>query len=114
MMRFQYSVIRYVPDVVRDEGVNVGVLVRTVGSSEFDFKFLPRSATVRKFSPQADTRLVNNFERELRKSKNEGQPFGVMGRPSDPEFFLKAINEFNGNLQLTEVRGFKAEGMEEV
>src|SRR5436309_11187407 len=57
---FQYSVVRYVPNLVRDEGVNVGLLVRAVAGKEFDFKFLPRTATVRKLWPHADERIVEN------------------------------------------------------
>ena len=52
--RFQYAVLRYVPNVIRDEAVNVGVVVRDLEREEFEYRFLPRSATVRKLAPQAD------------------------------------------------------------
>ena len=106
--RSQYVIVRYVPNVVRDEAVNIGVIIRGVGSSHFDFKFLPRSATIRKISPEADQQLVKNFERQLTLSKREDRPVGIIGHPTEPEFFVKAMREFNGNLQLTEPRGLLA------
>src|SRR6266704_1730172 len=98
--RSQYVIVRYVPNVVRDEAVNIGVIIRGVGSSHFDFKFLPRSATIRKISPEA--------EQQLTLSKREDRPVGIIGHPTEPEFFVKAMREFNGNLQLTEPRGLLA------
>lgn len=37
---FEYSVIRYVPDQVRDEAINVGVLLRSTEDREFDHKIV--------------------------------------------------------------------------
>lgn len=106
--RTQYVIVRYVPNVVRDEAVNIGVIIRRVDAPQFDFKFIPRSATVRKISPEADQQLVKNFERQLMLSRDEGKPVGMVGHPSQPNFFDKALREFNGNLQLTEPRGLLA------
>ncbi|SRR6266536_1515108 len=106
--RTQYVIVRYVPNVVRDEAVNIGVIIRRVDGPQFDFKFIPRSATVRKISPEADQQLVKNFERQLTLSKNEGTRIGLIGLPTEPDFFQKALREFNGNLQLTEPRGLVA------
>jgi len=97
--------------VVRDEALNIGVIVRGVGIEFFDFRFLPRSATIRKISPDADQKLVKNFERQLGVAKEEGSPIGLIGHPRDPEFFDRALREFNGNLQLTEPRGLLVENV---
>ncbi len=111
--RTQYVIVRYVPNVVRNEAVNIGVIIRRVGGPQFDFKFLPRSATVRKISPEADQQLVKNFERQLTVSRDEGKPIGIVGHPADADFFGKALLEFNGNLQLTEPRGLVAADLSE-
>jgi len=92
---FQYAVVRFVPDVVRDEGINVGVIVRDSNNHEFAHRFLPRGAAIRKLAPAADRRLVANFEHELSKLQNRGQLFpmgtlGLVGHPTDPEFFDRA------------------------
>jgi hypothetical protein len=87
------------------------VIVRAVGSKYFDFRFLPRSATIRKISPEADQKLVKNFERQLAVAQEKGTAIGLIGHPSEPEFFSKALREFNGNLQLTEPRGLIVENV---
>jgi hypothetical protein len=114
--RFQYSVVRYVPNIVRDEAVNVGVLMRAVDATEFEARFLPRGSAVRKLWPTADREIVRNFERELEKAATEGATlFGPehpllrrFGVPTDPGFIARARAEFVGNLQLTAPRGIVA------
>src|SRR5438445_13547279 len=96
----QYAVVRFVPDVVRDERINVGVIVRDSNNHEFAHRFLPRGAALRKLAPAADRRLVANFEHELSKLQNRGQLFpmgtlSLVGHPTDPEFFDRAREEYN-------------------
>src|ERR1700674_2903353 len=111
---FQYSIVRYVPDVIRDEAVNVGAIVRAAEGQRFEFKFLPRSATVRKLWPGADQALVKNFERQLALCAEKSEPLGRVGRVGDSEFFDKARSEFNGNLQLSLPRAATAESIEQL
>src|SRR6266511_4000243 len=119
--RFQYAVIRYVPNVVRDEAVNVGVLVRDAERGDFAYRFLPRSVTVRRLWPDADRQLVTNFEKQLKQLKGSQQlkltdrATGLpgVGHPLDRDFFARAREEFNGNLQLSMKRGIIAESLEE-
>jgi hypothetical protein len=103
---FRFAVVRYVPNVVRDEGVNVGVIVQQEDPPKFQFKFLPRSATVRKLWPEADQRLVTHFKEQLTFEKSgKESSLRYLAYPSDPSFFSRAREEFNGNLQLTSPRG---------
>jgi hypothetical protein len=111
---YQFSIVRYVPSIVRDEAVNVGVLVRARDGSEFDFKFLPRTATVRKLWPDADTQVVTQFERQLRKAAKGEIVLQRIGNPSSDGFFSRAREEFTGNLQLTEPRSYLADSLIEV
>jgi len=114
MERYQYSVVRFVPNVVRDEGVNVGVIIKEAEGAKFVYRFLPRGATVRRLWPDADERLVNNFAHQLRAAQVQDRPLEGIGHPSDRVFFQLARAEFNGNLQLAEPRGMLAESIEEV
>jgi hypothetical protein len=115
--RFQYSVVRYVPNVIRDEAVNVGVLVWEVDRPLFEAKFLPRSSAVRRLWPSADQQLVPRFQRELklatstRQAAFDGLDLPLIerfGHPTDATFLVRARAEFTGNLQLTEPRGYRA------
>lgn len=114
--RFQYVIARYVPNVIRDEAVNVGVIVREVGGDSHSFKFLPRSATVRKLWPTADQKLVAHFHRQLEQAKRAAIGPSLFGDdmaggnvpPLDQRFFTWAQRELNGNLQVTEPRGITA------
>lgn len=120
MSRYQYAVIRYVPDVVRDEAINVGVIVREVSGEQFDFRFLPRAATIRRLWPEADQNLVKHFEKilawmtvgsqpSLLEEPSQGLP--NIGHPADREFFARARSEFNGTLQLSLERGILKESL---
>jgi hypothetical protein len=113
MAGYQYSILRFIPNVIRDEGINVGVLVRSNDAPEFAWRFLARSAALKKLSPNADTRLVDNFQRALSLCHKDNQPLGLVGHPTDPDFFARAREEYNGNLQLTDARGLIANHMED-
>lgn len=120
--RFQYSVVRYMPNVVRDEAVNVGVLIWAVDGNLFRSKFLRRSSAVRKLWPSADQDLVANFQRQIllvastRQAALDGMDHPLVerfGNPADSTFLARARREFTGNLQLTEPRGYQAATIDE-
>jgi len=111
----QYAVVRYVPNPVRDEAVNVGVIVRGHDGSDFAFRFLPRGSALRKLWPSADQQIVRLFEQQLKSA--QGQPtlfdgsrvlLDRFGDPRTPEFFEMARLEFVGNLQITPLRAVQA------
>jgi hypothetical protein len=56
---------------------------------------------------------VGNFREQLTVCARKNQPFGNIGRIVEPDFFDKARNEFNGNLQLTAPRGVIGQNIEE-
>ncbi len=116
--RYQYVVVRYVPNVVRDEAINVGIILRDVAGGAFTFKFLSRTATVRKLLPEADQRLnlVRYFQQQLGTPTRDplfpADSLGWLGHPTAPEFFDHARHEFTGNLRLSETRGIMAESLQ--
>jgi hypothetical protein len=114
---FQYVVVKYVPNVLRDESVNVGVLVRKIDGGDFASRFLPRAAVVRKLWPNADTQVVRHLERELEKTRQaqlslEAPTLGRAGSPLNSDFFTRAREEFTGNLQMTPERAVTADDLD--
>jgi Protein of unknown function (DUF3037) len=110
---FEFSIVRFVPNVVRGEAVNVGVVVRDPKSHEFSFKFVPRSATVRKLAPNADSALVENFRKQLAGTQKTGVGLAGVGDPGSDAFFDRALHDFNGNLQFDVPRGMTAGSLNE-
>src|SRR5262249_29668209 len=107
---FQYSIVRYVANVVRDEPVNIGVIVRDQTMRETAAKFLPLAAVSRKGGKKA-VALTVGLEDSLRASVFESVGSAEMLRA--PRFFDDARREFHGNLRLTEPRGVMAEDIEQ-
>jgi hypothetical protein len=106
---FQYSVLRYVADVVRNEPVNIGVIVRDQTTRETAVKTLPLATVSRKAGKKA-VALTLALEENLRASPFE--LFGSAAMSLAPQFFDDARREFHGNLQLSEPRGVMAEDIE--
>jgi hypothetical protein len=107
---FQYSVVRYVENVVRDEPVNIGVIVRDQTLTEATAKFLPPAAVSRKAGSRAVS-LTLGLQQSLRAS--DFDPVGSAQMLRAPHFFDDARREFHGNLRLSEPRGVLAESIEQ-
>jgi len=94
--------MRYVPDPVRNEFVNVGVLLRESGRPESTIMRFTRDwSRVRCMDPEADVAALEGFESELRRRLLEdGQPV------------MKTIEDsFSALLQITEAQGCVPESM---
>jgi len=98
----EFFLIRYVPDPVRNEFVNVGVLLREAGRPESTIlRFTKDWSRVRCMDPEADVAALEGFESELRRRLLEdGQP--VMKTIAD---------SFSTLLQITESQGCMPESM---
>jgi hypothetical protein len=107
---FQYSIVRYVESVVRDEPVNIGVIVRDQTLTEARAKFLAPAAISRKAGPKA-VPLTLGFEESLRAS--DFDPIGSAAIVRAPRFFDDTRREFHGNLRLSEPGGVMAESIEQ-
>jgi hypothetical protein len=106
---FQYSVVRYVPDVVRDEPINIGVIVRDPNLFTASAKFLPADSLSRKAGSIA-LQLALAFEDSLKAS-----PIHPAGSGADihrPDWFDVARREFHGRLRLSEPAGILASDLE--
>ena len=106
----EFQLLRYVPDVVRNEYVHIGVILREQGSREpAEVRFTRDWRRVRCLDPEADTALLEGMECELRRRFRE-EPEGKLMRLLDESLSL--------SVQITAPKAYLAEslpaGMEEL
>ena len=105
----EFQLLRYVPDAVRNEGVQIGVILREQGSAQAEVRFTRDWRRVRCLDPDADTALLEGMEGELRRQL-AGEPAGELKRILEESLSL--------NVQMSEPKGYLAEslpaGMEEL
>ena len=102
----EFFLIRYVPDAVRNEFINIGVLLREAGGEQNPMlRFTRDWARVRCVDPDVDTAMLEALEAELRERLTEASQAGV--KP-----VLEMIEDsFSNTLQITESKGCLAESM---
>ncbi len=106
--------VRYVPDPVKNEFVNIGVLLRPVsgdGSAGPELRLTRDWSRVRCIDPDADTEMLEAVETEMRQR--------LAGQEADLKPLMTVMEDsFSHLLQLTEPRGCLVEdlaaGMEEM
>ena len=69
--QLEFFLLRYVPDAVKDEFVNIGVVMveagaGTAGKRFADVRFTQDRRRVRCLDPQADEEMLEVLEREIR------------------------------------------------
>jgi len=104
------QLLRYVPDAVRNEYVQIGVILREQDSREpAQVRFTRDWRRVRCLDPDADTALLEGMESELRRRFQE-EPRGSLMRLLDESLSL--------SIQMTTPKAYLAEslpaGMEEL
>ena len=101
----EFYLLRYVPDAVKNEFVNIGVMLREAGRVETTRVRLTRDwSRVRCMDPDADTGLLEAIEGELAERVRDG---GVGSKP------LMAMLEesLSTSVQMSEARGALAESV---
>jgi len=103
---FAYQLIRYVPDIVRNEFVNIGVILRDClpqheREQEIDLRFTRDWRRVRCFNQNADIALLKETEADLR---------GLMQGDRDGQA-MEILDSFSLNLQVTEPKVYLAENL---
>lgn len=92
-----FFLVRYVPDMVRDEGLNIGLLLHSPEEDYLDCLFTDDFRRIKRFHQQADL----EFLRELQPYFEEQ----IKEHESDLEGFLKEMQESLSNLiQVTPPR----------
>lgn len=103
-MQCEFSLLRYVPDVVKGEFANIGVVLRAEGAAA-EVRFTRDWSRVRCLDPGADVELLESLEAELAERLQRGET--VAGRP-----VLAVLEDsLSNSLQLSETRGTLAESV---
>jgi Protein of unknown function (DUF3037) len=101
--RCEFQLIRYVPDPVRNEFVNIGVLLRAAEGGQSMVRFTRDWARVRCLDPDADTQMLEALEIEVGQ-RLESQAV------NHPRPIIAVLQESLSNgLQITESKGYLAE-----
>ena len=96
--QLEFFLLRYVPDAVKDEFVNIGVvMVEANGGGFAEVRFTKDWRRVRCLDPQADVEMLVALEREVR---------GQLGSVSDRAVLLKRLEDsFSNVIQLSPMKG---------
>jgi hypothetical protein len=101
--RCEFQLIRYVPDPVRNEFVNIGVLLRAAEGGQSMVRFTRDWGRVRCLDPDADTQMLEALEIEV------GQRLD--SQPADHPRPITAVLEesLSNGLQITESKAYLVE-----
>ena len=112
---FVYRVIRYTPNLVRDEWVNIGVLLVDAGSGERRLRLIEGQDEynrVRRLHPQADEALLRALQEDLEsRFENNGRNGGA--RIHWQELLAKWDNTLSNALQLAPPKGVLGQNLDE-
>lgn len=99
----EFFLIRYVPDAVKNEFVNIGVMLREAGQTEV--RFTRDWQRVRCMDPDADTAMLEALEVEVR---------GRLAEVADGSRTVMQVIEdsFSNAVQMTEAKGCLAESIQ--
>jgi hypothetical protein len=99
----EFQLIRYVPDPVKNEFVNIGVLLRASAGEQSVLRFTRDWARVLCLDPDADTQMFEALEIEI------GQR--LRSQPADHPKPIMALLEgsLSNGVQITETKGHLAE-----
>ena len=104
----EFFLLRYVPDAVKDEFVNIGVVLLETGGAGAspagfaDLRFTADWSRVRCLDPTADIEMLEAAEAELRKGLSKSQ--------TSRDVLLKRINDsFSNTLQLSPAKACLAD-----
>jgi len=102
----EFFLLRYVPDAVKDEFVNVGVVLYESSSGWADVRFTKDWKRVRCLDPDADVEMLEGLEREIKERVLEGQ--------SSQEWLLKRMEDtFSNAIRMTPAKAVLADSPQE-
>jgi hypothetical protein len=107
-LQCEFSLIRYVPDVVKGEFANIGVVLREAGRGETaEVRFTRDWSRVRCMDPEADVELLESLEAEIAERLRSGA-----GARESPKPLLETLEDsLSNSVQVTEMRATLAENM---
>jgi hypothetical protein len=99
----EFQLIRYVPDPVKNEFVNIGVLLRASGGEQSALRFTRDWGRVRCLDPDADTQMLEAMEIEV------GDQLRARAEDHPTPFMVRLQDSLSNGLQMTESKAFLAE-----
>jgi DNA repair exonuclease SbcCD ATPase subunit len=101
----EFFLVRYVPDAVKNEFVNIGVLLREAGKpQQLQVRFTRDWQRVRAVDPEADTGMLESLEDELRNRLFE--------RIDGARPLMEVLKDsFSNAIQVTEAKACLAESL---
>ena len=103
-LQCEFSLIRYVPDVVKGEFANIGVVLREAGGADAVVRFTRDWSRVRCLDADADVGLLESLEAEMVER--------VRGVEANGKTLLEMMEDsLSNSVQMTELRGTLAENM---
>jgi Protein of unknown function (DUF3037) len=103
----EFQLIRYVPDPIRNEFVNIGVLLRASGGEQSELRFTRDWGRVRCLDPDADTQMLEALEIEVGHrlwGRAEGRP-DLFPSP----LMARLEDSLSNGVQITESKAYLAE-----
>jgi len=106
-LQCEFSLVRYVPDVVKGEFTNIGVVLRAAGDGAAQVRFTRDWSRVRCMDPEADLALLESLESEMAALLERQRADTDAAKP-----LLSVLEDsLSNSLQLTEMRGTLAENL---
>lgn len=104
-MQCEFFLVRYVPDPVKNEFVNIGVVLREAGQPETArVRFTRDWSRVRCVDPEADTGMLEALENEVRERLSSGV--------AETALMMKSLEDsFSNMLQITEPKACLADSI---
>jgi len=103
-----YHILRYTPNLIRDEWINIGVLLHSPERKQFRLRVLSEEeevARLRRLHPEADLAIVNALQTEIEKRIAEHR--------DDIAGYLSKLDETLSNvLQLSPQKGLLTEDLD--
>jgi hypothetical protein len=99
----EFQLIRYVPDPVKNEFVNIGVLLRASGGEQSALRFTRDWGRVRCLDPDADTQMLEAMEIEV------GDQLRARAEDHPTPFMVRLQDSLSNGLQMTESKAYLAE-----
>jgi hypothetical protein len=102
----EFFLLRYVPDAVKDEFVNVGVVLFESDGSWADVRFTRDWKRVRCLDPEADVEMLEGLEREIKERMLEGA--------GSQQWLLQRMQDtFSNAIRLTPTKAVLADSPQE-
>lgn len=106
-LRCEFSLVRYVPDVVKGEFANIGVVLREAGGAAATVRFTRDWSRVRCLHADVDVEMLEGLEAEM--AGRLGGPEVLHG--SAKPMLLALEDTLSNSVQITELRATLAESL---